>query len=68
MYFKKGDEKIAKVLIDNGANVNLPNKDQDYPLHIASKIGKLKVQFNSIKRLVHHFNVIRSRGADWFAA
>lgn len=59
----KGDEKMAKVLIDNGANVHLGNRDQDTALHIASLIGKLKIQFCSIKRLAHHFNMIRSRGA-----
>lgn len=64
----KGDEKIAKVLIDNGANVNLENGDKDYPIHIAAKIGKLSIQFSSIKRLAHHFNMIRSRWADRFAS
>lgn len=60
----KGDEKMAKVLIDNGANVNSVNADQDTPLHIAAKIGKLKIQFSSIRRLTQDSNMIRSRGAD----
>lgn len=43
LLFFKGDEKIVKALIQNGANVNLENSYKETPLHIAVFIGKLKI-------------------------
>lgn len=39
----KGDEKIADLLIQNGANVNCFDKDKATPLHLASKKGNFYV-------------------------
>lgn len=54
LLFFKGDEKIAKALIQNGANVNLENSYKETPLHIAVFIGKLKIRF--IFQLKHNQN------------
>lgn len=32
---------IAKLLVDNGANVNIADENGNTPLHVATKYGKL---------------------------
>lgn len=37
--FKIGTQNIAKILMENGANVNATNNDGDTPLHTSAKYG-----------------------------
>lgn len=38
-----GKDVLAKYLLSKGANPNIPNKDGDYPLQQAAKMGHIKV-------------------------
>lgn len=41
-----GHEKVAEVLLRNGANVNIGDDDQSTPLHYAAQYGQFKTLLN----------------------
>lgn len=43
--FNLDNGKIAKLLIEHGANVNVSDKDGNTPLHLATRYGKYKKIF-----------------------
>lgn len=42
-----GHEKIADLLLKNGANINVENVDKETPLHVAASEGKFFFEMNS---------------------
>ncbi|OUM56902.1 hypothetical protein PIROE2DRAFT_24817, partial [Piromyces sp. E2] len=47
---RNGHEKIVKVLVEHGADLNIVNNENSNPLHLASRNGYEKV----VKVLVEH--------------
>lgn len=45
---ESGEEDVAKILIENGADVNFKNDFKETPLHIAAMYGK---KFRKLKQL-----------------
>lgn len=41
VFSQSGNEKLVKLLIENGANISLPNYEEKTPLHVAVSEGML---------------------------
>lgn len=46
VYFLSGQEKIAQLLIENGADVDGTNDFGKAPIHLASQRGNLYIKYN----------------------